>query len=377
MLFLATAGIAQVPWDEVPDLTKVELPVLAEANNHPEVLWSFLIDPATPYEQALAAASRCGGVLPLRMVEPLLRARAELLREDQAHSFGMTRPKYWSGPPTSAVVVDRERRILGRAWMVPRPRVPYPTTWAAACEAPWPWRTAQVLERAWEAIVRWIGAPNTVDAQATREWQERSQQWYAECLRWRIDDDDSAAVFFEASSVPAHGKSLRVLARWRSILLHSRTPKTATKIAHALGGAHRLLLYGEPDARLACEVLVGDGVRSSPHLQARWGCAYQLGRFRTINDVRMGEAHVPCPPEALLTVGDLAAAPSPPNENEAWNQLYVYAFSVCDGDDLRPFRAERTDQQDVSGLLTRFSEWWANSPLKKVDSDQPLSAPRT
>lgn len=106
-------------------------------------------------------------------------------------------------------------------------------------------------------------------------------------------------------------KSLPLLARWRRILLDPRTPQTAARIAHCLGEAHRLQLYGGPEARFACQVLLADGLRQGANLQARFGCAYQLRGFLEVRDEQMQATPVPCPPEALLAAGDLGAAAPP------------------------------------------------------------------
>jgi hypothetical protein len=67
-----------------------------------------------------------------------------------------------------------------------------------------------------------------------------------------------------------------------------------------------------------------------------------------VRDAKMVEAHVPCPPEALLAVGDLAAAAPPTDAAARWTQLYVYAFSVCEAVDspwvtYRPAVAARAE----------------------------------
>lgn len=379
ILFVIAAGFtpvagAQVPPGAEPDLAAIDLPILATARERPEELMAFLFDPATPYTRALAAASRCGSVLPYRLVESLLRSREELHRELQLHQFGLATERVFAMPFGGSGPFARERTILGRAWTVPEERAPYPKTWEDACAAPWPWRSWQVADRAWLSVVQHIGAPFVGGADRNQAWLQRRDAWYAECLRWRTDDEASAQRFFEATSVPPHGKSLAVLARWRRIVLDPRTPITAARIAESIGNVHRQLLFGEPDARLACQILAADAVRASPHPHARWIGCYQCRWFTTVCDEQARETKQPCPPELLLAVGDLGAAPAPAGAVERWNQLYVFVFSVCEAVEKSPVLVERSggwDKQDVAGKLAQFAAWW---PTQRPQIEAQIAA---
>lgn len=357
----ASIAHAQIAMDQEPDLAKVDLPILAAAREHPEALWAFLIDPTTPYTDAMAAATRGAEVFPLRLVRRLLLARTDLHREFRLHYCGFQPPKDWSLPMVAAEPPQPERRLLGRTWTLPKERTPYPTTWAEAAAAPWPWRTQQILDRCWDGLARRHSTQGIVDAGGLPQWLARVEAWYTECLTWNTDDDESAAVFFEATQNPVHTKSLPLLARWRRILLDPRTPQTAAQIANCLGESHRLQLYGDPATRLACEILLADGLRQSTNLQARFGCAYQLGRFTEVCDQHMVTTKVPCPPEALLAAGDLGAAPPPADLSGSWTQLYAYAYSVCEAVPDPPFVPDRglsMQRHDIPGELAKFAAWW-------------------
>ena len=58
VLAIADNVNTQQPADSRPDLNAVPLPILKTARDNPEALWSFLLNPLTPYVEARAAAIR-------------------------------------------------------------------------------------------------------------------------------------------------------------------------------------------------------------------------------------------------------------------------------------------------------------------------------
>ncbi|MEZ6037281.1 MAG: hypothetical protein R3F29_07355 [Planctomycetota bacterium] len=364
---LSTTGIRAQLWGgetyTEPDLSKITLPILERAKEHPEELWQFLTDPATPFDQALAAADRCGTVFPLDQVRTLLMARQELAEQWIENGCGIA-PHPLSSPPVppppplgSRPGPPRERLILGRAWTPPKHREPYPSTWEQAEEAPWPWRVNQVVRRTWTAVARPMGYGGA-DGE---KWWRQVRPWFLECNRWPLATDADAQLYFEATSVPWQGKPTAVLARWRRILLDPNMPQAAARVANALGNVQSQLLHGDDDARLACRVLLVDGLTLGPHLRVRQNCAYQLPKFRTRYDSRMKAQPAACPAAAMLAVGDNGAAKRSQELGGEWNQLYVFAFSLCEALDAPPIAVERSvvdDRQDVPGKLAAFAAWW-------------------
>jgi hypothetical protein len=355
-LGLVTAiSLAQVSPALEPDPSKVALPVLDAARERPEALWAFLIDPETPYEQAMAAAHRCRDVFSLRLLGPLWRAHDELQREHEMHWFGFVMPDRatpWNPPKD----VARERHLLGRVFVLPEQHAPYPKTWADAVKAPWPWRVMHVLERVLITI-----APRGHELE-----QPRNQAWLAECLTWSIDDDLSARIFVEATASVQHTKTLAVLAHWRRIVLDPNTPQAANRVASQLGAAHQLMLWGDADARLACHLIAADALSKSSNLLVRLQCGYALRALVqrcTLAKDGMKEDRGPLPVEAVIAVGDIALA-TPPLVSpaaDAWNALCCYAFPVCDAVERPPFVANRNmkcDSPEVAQLRAQFAAWW-------------------
>ncbi|MEZ6037286.1 MAG: hypothetical protein R3F29_07380 [Planctomycetota bacterium] len=362
----------------VPDLDAIELPGL----EHPEELWQFLTDPDTPFDQALAAAKRCGEAMPIGIARQVLLARRELLREEAEHRFWLTPPPTWSTPLQLRSLDPgehtRERTLLGRSWTPPAATTQYPTTWAEAAVAPWPWRVSQAVQATWKTIIAAIGRPTA--SLDNDDWWRRTEAWYAGCATWPIDTDSDALLYVEATSFPLHGKTTAVLARWRRILLDPRTPQAALLVAGSIGTAHRSFVRGDDDARQAHEVLLIDGLQHGPDLSLRWACSQQLRHFAVCLGDDMRERRVACPPEALLVTGNRAVAPGPDDiATASWperDQLTDYAYPVCEAVTDAPIAVERSgfgdDRELAARQLAAFAKWWE----KRRPEIEALTKPR-
>ena len=364
-LVLAAAGPCQVTSSSQPDLAAIDLPVLAAARDRPEALWQFLTDPETPYAHAFAAANRCREVFALSLLRPLMRARAELHREHMLHWFGHEEPR---GSPGGLPRTDfaRERRLLGRSFTLPATRLPYPDTWQEAEQAAWPWRVMRVLDHTLPVI-----APGGTPGELPR-----TLAWFAECLTWPIDADEDASMFVEATSAAAFTKTLPVLARWRRLMLDPNTPQAGLRAANALGGSHRNLLWGDAEARLACQLIAADGLQQSPHKRVRHECAFGLHLLSVTcasANPSMTATRAPLPVEAVIAAADLAVAPAPAPA-DAWTNLYAWAFSVCEAVERPPFTVNRSikwDGIEVRERLAGFARWWQeHRPALAVEARQ-------
>lgn len=331
-------------------LHEVPLPILEFAKDDPEALWEFLVDPETPYLEARAAAVRCRPVFSLKLIRPLQRANWELHSEALLHGNGVADSPNHSRVPRHHKIQDleQERRILGRAWTLPKELPPYPHTWAEEAKAPWPWRVKKIVNATWQTVV-----PRSDPG-------ERTQAWLAECMSWPIADDNDAWTFVVASSAASHTSTLPVLARWRKILLDQRMPEAAKLLAQRLGQKHRLMVNGPPEARLACQLIAADVLRSSPHELAREACAYQLSSLGQVFGVEPGDAEATLPAEALIAAADLAMEVhlSPA---ERWRRTYYYAQWVIACIDDPTFSMDpRIDRESVEAqeLPGKFKVWF-------------------
>lgn len=77
-LVLTLPPTPQVSAKDQPNLNAVPLPILEVAQDNPEALWDFLVDPAMPYVEARAAAARCRPVFSLKLIRKLQESRWEL-----------------------------------------------------------------------------------------------------------------------------------------------------------------------------------------------------------------------------------------------------------------------------------------------------------
>lgn len=122
-----------------PDETRVN-----EAAKSPEALWTFIIDPATRYDDRMLAAERAKDVLPARYVAKQIAAQVALEHERWNHHW-------WSSTRPSGAVVAPERvvkrQLLGFDWVPPSERMEYPVSLSQFRAAPWPWQLDRALQR--------------------------------------------------------------------------------------------------------------------------------------------------------------------------------------------------------------------------------------
>lgn len=122
-----------------PDLARVE-----EAARSPETLWAFVIDPATPYDDRMAAAERAALTLPPSYLAKKIAAEEELRRESWSHDWWRPVPK---SPQHTSRPAGETITILGVRWETPAGPIDPPTTIEALRRMPWPWQVQQALVR--------------------------------------------------------------------------------------------------------------------------------------------------------------------------------------------------------------------------------------
>lgn len=132
-----------------PRYYEVDLPILDEARDDPEALWDFLTSPSTPFLERMAAAHRCGDVLPTEIILRVFDAIDEL----QFYDWGVLHHPLSSvgWPPDDIVVAQLQRGepidVLGHKWTPPDEPIEHPITWEEHVAAPWPWQVEQALNQ--------------------------------------------------------------------------------------------------------------------------------------------------------------------------------------------------------------------------------------
>lgn len=154
-------------------------PALEKALRSSRAFRDFIIAPATPYMDRMAAASRGGSMLSPKELAWLWQAMAEL---DSVH---------WSGvnpPPCSAVAVNvplltrdaleshgpkpRETFlvVLGRKIRLPQKSVPYPITAEERNASPWLWQVDRALSVLFDKTNAYYGDPSRYPARVKAAW---------------------------------------------------------------------------------------------------------------------------------------------------------------------------------------------------------------
>ena len=284
----AKAPVAEVSLREPRhELYEETHPLLSGSTIDAEALWDRMTSPETPYVELRVLARQVGKRFPIELVPRLYQALDALLEESWLHRWGLEPPDEIGVAVLLTVYSElkRERTILGRTWLLPEERSPFPRTWEAMDRAPWPLRVHNGL--------RHIGSP--------RGATERAAKWLEAAMTMPVDSAEEVRSFWRATKACPHLKSMEVLGRWYRIALDERFPETARFIAGSLGETSRL--WDDERGRRACRVLAEDLLRDGPHDDARTSAAWQLGRLRERFPRSGNDERGPLPAGALLAAG--------------------------------------------------------------------------
>lgn len=330
-----------------PDLRAVHSARITRALRSPDALWTFVTSPEPMYLERRAAAYQAKGLLPITWLPKVWQAVDELRREQ--NRFGLKphplNSMMWMPGPASPP--PPARRILGHEWKPPAAPVEYPLTAKEREAAPWPW---QVLEALNDLKAGFI--PSTYGPLE----REKADAYLSMVLTMPCGTDDEAKLLLEASQGTSHYKTPAIMAVWRNIALNPRFTSAAVQVSTSYADATRL--WNDPRSWAIGAAGLVEIVRDTPHIQARHTAPYWVRSLREVF-VDGHDRPRPLPAAAILEISRLALDDA---VDDQWTRLYVYAFSVVEALDEKPFPAERNmDPQspDVPRRLRQFGDWLA------------------
>lgn len=336
----------------------LDLPILEEARENPEALWTFLTDPATPYLERQATAHRCADVFPPEFV-PRLADAIESLKPRRwgvrAHPMSAFDPHVVSG---ERLLGEGPMEVLGHTWHPPSEPLDHPLTWDEHVAAPWPWQVEKSLNAAWTSLHHRMPPHHRMKATEI-------------ALQLPRETDEEARHFLKVSDLAM--LTIEVLAAYYEIVLDPVMESSAWEVMH-----YRTRFIRNPQtphAPYLGAALIEDVLRHSPHPRARDAAAYRLPDFQ-FKHRRIHRRTPPIVPYAAI----IAASERAINESTGrwrdgrriergldvtqstqWHRLYVYAFSVCETIPDPPIVVNRRMEfgsPEVAVKLERFAEWF-------------------
>lgn len=330
------------------ELQAVRSDRVTRALRSPDDLWAFVTSPEPTYLERRAAAYQAKGLVPVAWLPKIWRAIGELRREGAADDFGL-KPH----PLSSIVYMPRgprpegPRQILGHAWTPPAQPLDYPLTPKEREGAPWPWQVQEAL--------RDLNASLLPSTYAPLE-REKADAYLAAVLTMPCATDEEATWLISAVQGSSHYKTPAIMATLRNIALNPRLPLAAVQVGTTYADATRL--WDDPRSWDIGAAGLLEILRNSPHTEGRRNTAYSARSLRE----RFADGRTtsrPVPAAVILEMSRLALDPAAGDE---WTRLYVYAFSVIEALDEKPFvvnRGMHPASPDVQRRLKDFAAWLA------------------
>jgi hypothetical protein len=313
---------------------------IARALTSPESLLAFVTRPEPFYLERRAAAVQAKGLIPVSWAPRVWRLLADLQRFGQ--SWGMKpHPLYAMGreieTPDTAT-----RIVLGTPWAPPRDPPDYPLTASERERAPWPWQA----ERAVFDLVEGVIPPPTAG-------REEAEAYLTAVLSMPCATDDDAELFGRAAFASSRHTTPTVMGALRNIAVSQRFTPANIQVAGSFADAARR--WSDVRAWSIGAAGLLDILRQAP-AQARAAGAYWIRSLREGPADTGGRQPLPA---AVVIEASRRALDSA--EGNPWTRLYVYAFSVVEALDERPFEVERNldpASPRVSELLGAFARWY-------------------
>jgi hypothetical protein len=342
------------------ELMALRTPRIAQALRSADSLWAFVTLPEPFFLDRRAAARQGGKLIPLAWMPKLWRAIGELRREEALHNWGL------DYPPVSAIArfnrspkPPHARTILEHLWTLPDTLTDYPLTPEERERAPWPWQVQQAL---WDLYAGLI--PSTYSPLD----RDQAEAYLAAVLTMPCNTDEEAQWIVDASQGSSHFKTPAIMAVLRNIAVNPKFPLAATRASGMFADATRL--WDDPQSWWIGYAGTLDILRQAPKAVVD-NAAYWTRDLRLV--FRDGsEQKRPLPAEVILQLSRLALDPKTGSD---WTRLYVYAFSVLEALDQRPFQADRRmDPQSpqVQERLIEFRDWYKGhtAELEALASEQ-------
>jgi len=321
---------------------------ITRALRSPDDLWAFVTSAEPMYLERRAAAYQAKGLVPVTWLPKIWRAIGELRREQASSEFLL------KSHPISATVYmpqgprrEGPRSILGHTWTPPAQPIDYPLTPRERERAPWPWQVQQALNDLTGGLV-----PSTYSPLE----REKADAYLAAVLTMPCATDEEATWLISAVQSSSHHKTPAIMATLLNIALNPRLPLAAVQVGTTYADATRL--WNDPRAWDLGAAGLLEILRNSPHIEGRRTAAYSAKSLRE----RFADGRTtsrPLPAAVLLEMSRLALDPAAGNE---WTRLYVYALSVVEALDEKPFLPQRgmdPASPDVQRRLKDFAAWFA------------------
>jgi len=340
---------------------------LGSAGKPREFSWPVLTDPATPFRERVLAARLGAHAFPFDDVPRLMQTLGALRAEERLHAWGLrpnpsgallpevdaswaevvSRLHAWSEP-------ERSRTILGHVWRAPErvtawaPRPNDLVEWEAA---PWPLQVEFVLEDLLYGSAPKMGASEC-------QGREQCEAWLDSALRLPCTTDDEATLFVQAARAVSHHVTERVLARYRTLVIDARYPRSASRILQRLGEISRLALCAAPETEAEFQVLLLDALRGPLPEEVK-----RLGAYET-SHLREGWEGPKRPQSATLVLELSRRGLDPPDGSApGWHALYVYLLSACAALDAPPFVPDagmggEMRPENASTWIAKYRTWF-------------------
>jgi hypothetical protein len=331
------------------ELQAVRSDRLTRALRSPDDLWAFVTLPEPMYLERRAAAYQAKGLVPVTWLPKIWRAIGELRREQAASEFGLK-----SHPMSATVYMPQRprregpRQILGHPWVPPAQPLDYPLTPKERERAPWPWQVQEALSDLTGVLVPSTYAPLE---------REKADAYLAAVLTMPCSTDEEATWLISAVQGSSHYKTPAIMATLLNIALNPRLPLAAVQVGTTYADATRM--WNDPRSWDLGATGLLEILRNSPHPEGRRSAAYGAKSLREAFASGRTTSR-PVPAAVILELSRLALDPAAGDE---WTRLYVYAFSVVEALDEKPFPPDRRmdpASPDVQRRLKDFAGWLAD-----------------
>ena len=237
------------------------------------------------------------------------------------------------------------RQILGHTWTPPAQPLDYPLTPKEREDAPWPWQVQQALQDLDGGLIPSTYAPLE---------REKADAYLNAVLTMPCETDEEATWLVSAVQGSSHYKTPAIMAALRNIALNPRMSLAAVQVSTTYADATRL--WNDPRSWDIGAAGLLDILRNGPHREGRHSAAYSVRSLReAFADGRTTRR--PLPAAVVLEMSRLALDP---NAGDDWTRLYVYAFTIVESLDEKPFPPDRRmdpASPDVQRRLRDFAAW--------------------
>lgn len=321
------------------DLSTRKSKAIDLALKDPAAMWGVLTSPNTRYLDRMAVAQRA--VFPPEYLGKLVKARAELSREEKMHFWGLKQHPMDAVPrepcdPRSVPAKMRARHILGHTWRIPAQASDYPITEAEESEAPWPWQAQQALGSLWGMLKSQVHDD---------EWSKR---WVTEALKLPGGTDEEACVFVDTTDLHCSQFSPAVLSRWMSIALSEGRSSAGGQAVQAISSN----LRGPMAQAMLSDVILG-----SHNIRVTQTAVWSIYDLREPWRKDQKLPLLPEPATAILAASKKALDTQTGNNHE---RLYM-ANGVCKAVDDPPFEPDYSldpKSSEVERRLDTFRKWF-------------------